>query len=286
MPVTIQRPGSVNVGVNNPSDALYIKGNDTTDGSLRIIPDTSFQTEAEFQLRTDGVWNDTGILIAASTVYLGRELQISAGGEWVLTKDAGTDIRSLIPHVRFDPASGTDETIVVPVVGALNEDVIIQPDDTGEAEQNSFQFLGASAFLVLANALILKTGSTSATDNVTVKLYRDGFGTGLFYQRTYPQASFPADTDITLTTDGLVELFENEVFYIDITVDDGGFLSLKTDVTNTTPYWGGNFYFVTEDTITPDQLGGVLTRTISFRSNGILVVQKTTGQPLIWSTAR
>ena len=114
-----------NPGDGDLSGVLYIKGDEKTNGSLRIIPDTSFETEAEFQLREDGVWNDTGILIAASTVYLGRELQISGGGEWMLTKDAGTDIKSLIPHVRFDDSDGTDEVVVVPQLGTLQSGVIV-----------------------------------------------------------------------------------------------------------------------------------------------------------------
>lgn len=284
--VVVQRGSSPNVTRLNTPSVIYIAGDESTDGSIRIIPDTSFQTEAEFQLRSNGVWNDTGILIAASTVYLGRELQISGGGEWMLTKDSGTDIRSLIPHVRFDAATGTEETVVVPGVGILNSDVILQPDDTGRLESSLFQFTGLSTDLVLANALILRTDTGGATDAVTVSLYRDGFGSGLFYQRTYPTSSFPSDSDIKLTTDGLVELLAGALFYIELSVSSGGFLDLKTDVTNTTPYFGGDFYFVSEDTLTPDEFGGVLSRTMTWRSGGTLVTRRSDGRAFLWSTAR
>ena len=256
-------PGG-NVSTGNPNDVVYIKGDDSTDGSIRLIPDISNSTEMEVQLRSNGVWNDTGIVIAASTVYLGRELQISGGGEYMLTKDQNTDIRSLIPHVRFDSVNGTDEIVVVPRVGAIATDQIIQSDDSGEVSGSTIQFVGGSTALILANALLLRTGA-AATGDVTLQLHRDSYTEGLFYSRTYPQATFTADSDITLATDGLVEFTANEVFYVTLTCT--GTLTLKADVTNTTPYYGANFYTLEEDTITPDEFGGA-TKYLTFDNDG------------------
>ena len=259
-------PGG-NVSSGNTNDVVYIKGDSSTDGSIRLIPDISNGTEMEVQLRSNGVWNDTGIVIAASTVYLGRELQISGGGEYMLTKDENTDIKSLIPHVRFDSVDGTDEIVVVPRVGAIATDQIIQSDDTGEVSGSTIQFIGGSTALILANALLLRTGA-AATGDVTLQLHRDSYTEGLFYSRSYPQATFTADSDITLSTDGLVEFTANEVFYVTLTCT--GTLTLKADVTNTTPYYGANFYSLTEDEITPDEFGGVLNKVLINASDEIL----------------
>lgn len=272
-----QLTGIGNVTESNDAEIIYLKGDADTDGSLRIIPDLSNETEFEFQLRTNGVWNDTGIVIAASTIYLGRELQISGGGEYMLTKDNSSDIRSLIPHVRFDQVTGTEETVVVPSVSAISTDVIIQSDDSGEVSGSTIQFSTISASLVLANTLILSTGTTGATGTVTIKLFRDSFTEGLFYQRSYAASLFPANTDdINITTDGLVELLAGETFYIVIEVV--GSISLKADVTNTTPYFGGNFYFLTEDTITPDEFGGALPLAVVNEGDVI-----TSGGEIVWN---
>lgn len=244
------------VTVENSSNVVYIKGDADTDGSIRLIPDVENSTELEVQLRSNSVWNDTGIVIAASTVYLGRELQISGGGEYMLTKDQSSDIRSLIPHVRFDQVDGTEEEVIVPAVSAISTDVIIQSDDSGEVSGATIQFIGGSTDLVLANALLLRTGSTAATGEVKLSLHRNSYTDGLFYQRTYAASSFPANSDVTLVTDGLVELLAGQAFYVTFECD--GTMSLDADVTNTTPYYGGNFYFLTEDTITPNQFGGGL----------------------------
>lgn len=268
----------IDVTVDNSGNVIYLKGNETTDGSLRMIPDTSFGTEFEFQIRENGVWNDTGILIAASTVYLGRELQVSAAGEYILTRDDSEEIRSLVPHVRFDPVTGTADEVVVPSVSALSSNVIIQSDDTGEVSGSTIQFIGVATDTLLANTLLLRTGVSSATGDVTVKLLRTSYTDGLFFQRSYPQTTFVADSDISLSTNGLVELIADEVFYISL--ECTGTLTLKADVTNTTPYFGGNFYTLTEDTVTPNQLGGSLS--LAVVSDGDVV---TSNGEIVWSVA-
>lgn len=237
-----------------PGSTIYINGDSETDGSIRLVPDLSSGTELEVQRRSEGVWNDTGIVIAASTVYLGRELQISAAGEYMLTKDGDTEIKSLVPHVRFDAVDGTAGSVAVPNVGALQPGVILQSDDSGEISGTTIQFPLVSTDLLLANALILKTGATAATAEFTLNLYRNAIGDGLFYKRTYPASRFPANSDVTLSTDGLVEIFDNSTFYAEFVSTE--VISLKAEATNTIPYFGANYYALEEDKITPDEQGG------------------------------
>lgn len=271
---------SEHVNVENELNVIYVKGDEETDGSLRLIPDTSFQTEVEFQLRESGVWNDTGILIAASTVYLGRELQLSGGGEWLLTADENTEIISLVPHVRFDEMEGTEETVIVPKVGTLQENVIVQGDNTGEATNSAWTFGTGSDTDVLGNKLIFQTGSAAATGDVTIELRRDNDTGRLFYKRTYPQANWPANSTIELETDGLVELRENGVVFIILTCT--GDLTLRTDFTNTTPYFAGDFYELDEDYITPDNYGGAL-RLLTFDNEGHAVCDN--NGDAVWANA-
>ena len=277
MSISSFAPGeSGGVADTNYVGTVYLYGDEDTDGSLRIVPDLDKGTEFEFQRRQDGVWNDTGIVIAASTVYLGRELQISGGGEWVLTRDDSSSLRSFLPHVRFDLVEGTDQTVAVPSTGAISAGVILQPDDSGEISSSTIQFIGLSTSTVLANALILKTGA-AATGAVKVKMHRDTFdGAGLFYERNYPASSFPTDSEVLLSTDGLVELRAGEPFFVTLTCE--GTLTLKADSTNTTPYFGGDSYELTEHTITPDEFGGALTRAVV--SGGDVV---TSGDEIVWT---
>ena len=55
MPLHIQRPSSLDVSVSNPNETLYIKGNEFTDGSQRIIFNTP-DGFPNFQERISGQW--------------------------------------------------------------------------------------------------------------------------------------------------------------------------------------------------------------------------------------
>ncbi len=55
MPLHIQRPSSLDVSVSNPNDTLYIKGDEFTDGSHRIIYN-AVDGFGNFETRVAGVW--------------------------------------------------------------------------------------------------------------------------------------------------------------------------------------------------------------------------------------
>lgn len=58
----------INVGVNNPGDVLYVKGNANTDGSIRIIYSISDDLTI-IERRTSGVWNPELLKSAAVHGY-------------------------------------------------------------------------------------------------------------------------------------------------------------------------------------------------------------------------
>ncbi len=55
MGVQVQRPSGVNVGVSNPGRFIYIKGNETTDGSWRLSF-TLGDINPQIEERVAGVW--------------------------------------------------------------------------------------------------------------------------------------------------------------------------------------------------------------------------------------
>lgn len=67
MPLSIHRPSGVNVGVNNPGDIVYVKGNESTDGSIRLIFSTGDDL-TRVQKRTSGVWNITRFNVANEVI--------------------------------------------------------------------------------------------------------------------------------------------------------------------------------------------------------------------------
>ena len=51
-----------NVNIVNPLNILYIKGNESTDGSIRFILNSGFDN-IEIEKREDGIWNPTDLEI-------------------------------------------------------------------------------------------------------------------------------------------------------------------------------------------------------------------------------
>jgi len=129
MTVSVSRPSTIDVTKVNPREILYIKGDANTNGSLRLMPDVTDEN-FEFQLRQDDVWNDTGIQIAASTIHLGRDLQMSGAGEFIRTTEVINDTESLVPHVTYDD-DGT-EIAHTPILGPKFTRFIVQSDDASE----------------------------------------------------------------------------------------------------------------------------------------------------------
>lgn len=208
------REGDPHVSVDNPIAIVYIRGNETTDGSIRLLPDTSTSENVEFQLRTEGVWNDTGIQIAASTIFLGRDLEIQGAGDWISTTDVQLDHLALIPHIEYDD-EGTRDAAHIPILKPLVVDFPIQPIFDTEIITSSHIDVQINPLDLLAKDTKMKTGSVAATEPVTIEFSRP---TGVvFWKKNLPASQFAAGVDVAIELDGLVEAFAGEIIETRIT---------------------------------------------------------------------
>lgn len=238
--------GDETAASSNPDSVLYIKGDEETDGSIRLIPDVTFGTQAEFQIRENGVWNDTGIQIAGATVYLGHELRLSAGGEYLLTRDVSVQIKALSPHIEYTDASGSSDFTVTPRLGALVEDQVVEADESGEFVGTSYNYSNTLTTNFMFVDLTFKTGSVAATEPVTVTFRRTDPSTGtVFFRTTIPASTLTANTSFTVTIDGLVQFKPGDVAYV-IFESDANF-SLKTNAAGDFPTRNASFHTLTED---------------------------------------
>lgn len=218
--------GRASVKQSNPDGFVYIKGCEFTDGSLRLLPDSTSEN-IEFQLRTDGVWNETGIQIAGATIHVGRDLDISAGGEYIQTLEATANKNSLIPHVAFDDnGTGFPHN---PVLGKKVVRLLLQPDESFEVTGTDLQvttdnpLTNPNTGAVLASRLYMKTGSIGATAPVTI-VFRRGSSVGpVFFQQVLPVSLMGTpNTEFFINLFGFLEgtpgqdisiqLFSNEIF--------------------------------------------------------------------------
>lgn len=60
--------GGTDVTVENPAGVVYIYGDATTDGSLRIVPDPDDSTAVLIQVRISGQWLSGGMVAAYDNI--------------------------------------------------------------------------------------------------------------------------------------------------------------------------------------------------------------------------
>jgi hypothetical protein len=254
----------IDVVKENYGDKLYLSGNEFVDGSLRAIPDLVTGENFELQLRTNGVWNDTGLQIAASTVFLGRDLELKGAGDWVHTTDIQGDHKALVPHIEFTDAGGTVQSGHMPILTPLIENFPIQTDFSQEIVTQNYTVTQINPAELLAKRAHYKTGSVAATQPVNIS-YERPLGT-IFWTQNFPASRFPANTDVTIELKGLLEGFTNEEIITVITsVAD---FSLLGDLAGTA-YTLLDFYLLSEEQIMTSTTG--MDRILTDQTSEVLV---------------
>jgi len=229
MPLNIQKAGSLDVSIANPRDILYIRGNETTDGSIRFhFLGEPGETEAHVELRASGVWNDTGMIFSAGSINLGRDLRVSAVLEFLQTFNASADplllTRSLYGHIPYHPFSGTEPNLTPPLTGMPIMPVLDFPvlfdvfppftpdnDITGTTISIIFPTLSAR---VLTDSQH-QTGGVAASAPVEITYTKNGV---ILTRFNIPASQMPAssllelkfDEDFGLEGSGIVQTFTSD----------------------------------------------------------------------------
>lgn len=241
--------GNANYGTGA---TVYLKGDEITDGSIRWTVDNT-GINGEIQLRADGVWNDTGIQISASTIFLGRELEISAFGELIKSDSANRANEALALIIRFDD-TGAHEFAVVPKPSAKITDEVIQSDDGTDTQASSFDWTLTATDNAVITEITLKSGAIAATDQVSLTIYRGSDDTGkIAFFQNYPASKFAAaPTAPRLPLDGPVETFTGGDIYFVVESDQN--LSLLGNA-SAEPYWARSYHTITEENIVTFETG-------------------------------
>ncbi len=247
----IKKSKSVDVTRRNPIEFLYIKGNESTDGSIRLRPDEINPDNALLELRTAGVWNTTGLVIAGDTLSLGREASISALGEFIVGFDAGVNKKALHSHIHFSDA-GTLETGYFANLQPIINNLPVQTDDSTDIIASLIEqsFTATATFIITLDNL--KVGSVVPIGNIILDVYRtiDAEPETLFYREAYPQALFdePSGTEITLILNPPQQISVGQAIRAEIYTDDGSDFSLLGDATDN-PWFTTSVQVLSEEPI-------------------------------------
>ena len=237
------------VNVSNSREFIYIKGDANTDGSIRLLPESVNQIDVQFELRTSGAWNPTGIQVSAATVNIGHEVKISGAGDWMVQSDADGDSHGVVPHIEFETLTGTPAGAEMHFLRLSPEvTIVVQSDDSAEFTGTDFKYTNSAAVNRLVSSLTYRTGSTAASAPVKYTLSTGNYaslGGQILYDYNYPANLFPANSDATLPFVGWVEVEAGEPVFIELeSIND---FSIKTNAAGLIPYTALTLHAFTED---------------------------------------
>jgi hypothetical protein len=248
---------STDVTKVNPFDTLYLFGNETTDGSRRLIfRDTGGGSTNHIEKRTLGAWQNAELEVGTNTLFLGESLGLTTVGQHLASEKSDRDNRYIFARAQF-PDTGTEELKILEADAGVTR-AIIQPDDSGEFTGTYFASTIVSPFNVLQSRVYLKIGATPATKPVRV-VVREGTDANapINWDFNYPASSFgPADTEIDIELQGLLESTTGTSYFVEYISDED--FSLKTNAAGTVEWiaFDLNFFHHNDVLITKEWTAG------------------------------
>ena len=218
-----------NAPINNPRNVSHISGYLNEDDNTRLII-SDIDDIPNIEKRTSGVYNLDSIRIARGTLFLDHESAISTVGVTIQLTTLASNEKQLIPGVPF-----TDSGTVFLKTQILDDRVdneVIQP--TFSTDIVSTEITGPVTFSLsrLIHTISLKTGTTAATQPVTLTLSR-GLTPGgqVVFEKNFPTSEFPSSSDVEIDLDtGLGFEQGDEIFFTFSSDANFSLLGTVTDI--------------------------------------------------------
>jgi len=228
MPISSSNKGSTIS--NNPSGTTYIKGDANTDGSIRIIEENGIPV---IEKRENGVWNDSDLRISGDSLYIGRDLRISAAGHILMVRSVSDDSKTLVIHSHFNDSGSIEPE--VPLLATKELRTITQSDNTDTFSGTSFGYTVTPTENQLISKVYYQTGSTPAEDYIIIRFYVGTDNTGvLYFQKIIPSTEWIADSEIQIDVPGLLGYVPSKTVYGELTSSSS--FSIKTNELGTQPW--------------------------------------------------
>lgn len=252
--------GGPDVTRRNRRETIYLKGDETTDGSIRIIIDAN-DNVATVELRTSGVWNKTSFRFSTGSVDIGLDLKLQAAADFLKTRNpSGFDTHdiALIPHIPFTPFGTLSPH--TPITDTLKVEVFFS-SPVSQVTSTTISQVYLIPFAQIIKGITFQAGTLSASNEVVMSTHEGTDNTGvLIDQRILPASKFLANNPVQIDFDSDIGFSENHVNIFIEMVSVNSF-SLETDV-------GGNIIteFLTQRLETRDLLYEdlILTNDLSF----------------------
>ena len=244
--VTIKQVGppgpAGNVETQNDSGYVYVYGNESTDGSIRLKRDG---TVTNLELRVSGIWQLSSIMTGGGTVWLGHSVGMTGIGHHIATEAPDGHLHFHV-HSEFENGLTTKESQVVDSF-YYEEHMAVVPFEDGEWTGTSYEYDYPSVDHRLLKKVYFKTGAIAATDVVCIEIWKgaDTAGPRVFMQE-FPASTFqPANTEVSGEAQDYIEFKPGENYHVRIKSDAP--FSLKTTADLLYPYTYADVSLVRED---------------------------------------
>lgn len=186
--------------------------------------------------------------VGAETMWLGETIGLSTIGKHlaVRIKDHGMHFYA---HNEFNPTTGltTADTHILDLYTHL-PDIIFNADFSSEWTGTLMEFGALTPFDGVSNNIKIKTGSTVPTELIRLQIWEGTDDTGILRSDNVYEASyFTANSDITLTIKGYVEVSKDDNYWFRLSSNTD--FSLKTNDALTIPYMAADFSLLRHDNL-------------------------------------
>jgi len=190
---------SVNQSVSNSTSFLYIKGDESTDDSLRFATRIiGVNVKAKIERRKNGVWNTGEMEFGEDSIFLGTNVSLSTVGASLKINSIDGTVGAIPLDIPFSDA-GTKEPRALRAQTRVNR-VVVQPVFTTEVVSTQFLRGVTTTFQGFIHAVYLKVGDAAALDEVTVRVFSGSTTSGnLIHEHLYAASVFAANTEVVLT---------------------------------------------------------------------------------------
>lgn len=237
---------SKNPNKANDNNYIYIKGNATTNGSIRYS--ISAEEDAQIEKLVSGAWQGTELLISPGTLKLGDALAISAAGHHLMAEHSNKTHRHLYAHRSInDIDTETDPEVTILRLHNKQTRSVSHSDESTVHTNTSIAYGLTSSAHIFLEKVYMKTGPTAATQPVRVSVYSGVDNTGeRKWNWNYPANIFPANSEIEIPVTGMLEYDAGEQIYAEFT--SAAAFSLKGSVAGQ-PWRAADFFEGIEENI-------------------------------------
>ena len=187
-----------NPPVDGGSTAVYIRGDEFTDGSIRLIFSVPGDDVTHIERRASGVWNSTELELSPASLRLGHGVTLSGGGGYLEVHATADDRTSMSLLTPFDAGAGSYDPRAL-LLAPVETRAVLQPFDSAEWLTDAHRGGSVTNSLSFLTGLYLKVGSVGATEPVRVMIH-SGVAPDdvMFFERWFPPSFFTADTEVRI----------------------------------------------------------------------------------------